>query len=127
MDSKEVRKGIEEAKDRDFTNTSIVLQVIFVSFIAMIPVGHWISGLLTLITLTIILIPKKIRKLALFVLTIASAISLAGVFFVYTGIIGALTSFLISGFFLAGINMGSYRHAKEDWEDKDREKMGMRR
>ncbi|MGG1595614.1 hypothetical protein [Terribacillus saccharophilus] len=121
MDAKEVRKGIEEAKDRDFTSTALVLQVIFVSFIAMIPVGHWISGLLTLIILTIILIPRKIRKVSLMILTMASAISLAGIFLVYTGIIGAIIAFIISGFFLAGINMGSYQHAKEDWEDKDKE------
>ncbi|PAF35585.1 hypothetical protein CHH58_16145 [Terribacillus saccharophilus] len=120
MNAKEVRKGIEQHENRRNAGGWLVLQILFVSAFSMVPVGHWIASIIVFIFLVTIHTLRKARLIAAFILTIATSIAIAGLFFIGTGIIGAVITFVISLIIFGGLNGMSYDHAKEDWQEKDR-------
>jgi len=127
MNAKEVRKGIEEANARSTIGGILIAEVVFTSLMAMVPIWHWIGAVIALPLLLILLVPRKTRRYGLVVLTLCVSLSVAYMFFLGTGIIGAVIAFIVTLLVIGFINRGFYGASLDDWEDEKREKEIIRR
>lgn len=123
MNAKEVRKGIEEAEERSSVGGWLVFQVIFVSCIVLIPTGHWIAALITFLLLSLLIAIKKTKVIGLSLLTLSASAGFSFLLFLITGIWGAAITFITLFIVFGMINYGHYLHAKEDWSDREKNRV----